>query len=43
MFDAREAELAHALARLGEPGAAGERRFLQPMRAVLLRPPAAVA
>ncbi len=42
-FDVHEAELGHALARLGEPGAAGERRFLQPMRAALLRPRAAVA
>jgi SAM-dependent methyltransferase len=39
MFDAREDELGAALARLGEPGEAeGERRFLQPMRADLLRP-----
>lgn len=39
VFDRREQELAVALARLGEPGdAVGERRFLQPMRADLLRP-----
>jgi SAM-dependent methyltransferase len=39
MFDAREDELGAALARLGEPsGADGERRFLLPMRADLLRP-----
>jgi ubiquinone/menaquinone biosynthesis C-methylase UbiE len=37
-FDAREAELAQAFARLGEPGEApGERCFLQPMRADVLR------
>jgi SAM-dependent methyltransferase len=36
-FDAREEELAAALARLGEP-AGDERRFLQPMRADLLTP-----
>jgi SAM-dependent methyltransferase len=41
-FDAREAELAEAFARLGEAGArAGERCFLQPMRADVLRPVAA--
>ena len=39
VFDALEEQLGDALARLGEPGAApGERRFLQPMRADLLRP-----
>ena len=39
VFDAVEEQLGHALARLGEPGAApGERRFLQPMRADLLAP-----
>ncbi len=39
MFDAREGELAAALSRLGEPGGdSDERRFLQPMRAVLLAP-----
>ena len=38
-FDERSAELASAFERLGEPGEhAGERRFLQPMRADLLRP-----
>lgn len=38
VFDAREAELAQALSVLGEPcGSAGERCFLQPMRADLLR------
>lgn len=40
-FDAREAELAQAFARLGEPGERpGERCFLQPMRADVLRPAA---
>jgi hypothetical protein len=40
-FDAREAELAAALDRLGEPGErAGERCFLVPMRADVLRPAA---
>jgi SAM-dependent methyltransferase len=39
VFDALEEQLGDALARLGEPGVApGERRFLQPMRADLLRP-----
>lgn len=39
-FDARESELAAALERLGEPGErAGERIFLVPMRADVLRPP----
>ncbi len=38
-FDGHEAELANALDRLGEPGErAGERWFVQPMRADLLRP-----
>ena len=38
-FDAREDELAAALERLGEPGErAGERWFLVPMRADVLRP-----
>ncbi len=38
VFDAREAELARTLARLGKPcGATGARCFLQPMRADLLR------
>jgi len=38
-FDAREDELAAAFSRLGEPGERpGERCFLQPMRADLLRP-----
>jgi hypothetical protein len=38
-FDTRRAELAEAFARLGAPGAhAGERCFLQPMRADLLQP-----
>ena len=38
-FDERSAELARAFERLGEPGErAGERRFLQPMRADVLRP-----
>ena len=37
-FDERSAELACAFERLGEPGErAGERRFLQPMRADVLR------
>jgi SAM-dependent methyltransferase len=37
-FDERSAELATAFERLGEPGErAGERRFLQPMRADVLR------
>lgn len=37
-FDARRAELAEAFARLGEPGTRpGERCFLQPMRADVLR------
>lgn len=40
-FDAREDELAEAFARLGEPGERpGERCFLQPMRADVLRPAA---
>jgi SAM-dependent methyltransferase len=40
-FEAREAELAEAFARLGEPGAkAGVRCFGQPMRADVLRPAA---
>ncbi|MDQ6775158.1 MAG: class I SAM-dependent methyltransferase [Actinomycetota bacterium] len=38
VFDAREAELAEAFNRLGEPGEQpGERCFLQPMRADVLR------
>jgi len=38
-FDAREAELADAFSRLGEAGERpGERCFLQPMRADVLRP-----
>jgi SAM-dependent methyltransferase len=38
-FDAREDELSAALERLGEPGErAGERQFLVPMRADVLRP-----
>jgi hypothetical protein len=38
-FDAREAELAQAFAQLGEAGERpGERCFLQPMRADVLRP-----
>ena len=38
-FDARQDKLAAALERLGEPGEhAGERWFLQPMRADVLRP-----
>ena len=38
-FDAHEAELADALERLGEPGGRdGERCFVQPMRADVLRP-----
>ena len=37
-FDAREAELANAFARLGVPGRRpGERCFVQPMRADVLR------
>jgi len=37
-FEARQAELAEAFARLGEPGErSGERCFLQPMRADVLR------
>jgi hypothetical protein len=40
-FEARCAELAEAFARLGEPdGDDGGRRFLQPMRADVLRPAA---
>lgn len=39
VFDAREAELAAAFERLGEPGAKpGERCFMVPMRADVLRP-----
>ncbi|HEY4828657.1 MAG TPA: hypothetical protein VIH85_17930, partial [Solirubrobacteraceae bacterium] len=39
VFDSREAELADAFSRLGEPGARpGERCFVQPMRADVLRP-----
>jgi SAM-dependent methyltransferase len=39
LFDAREAELAEAFQRLGEAGERpGERCFLQPMRADVLRP-----
>jgi class 3 adenylate cyclase len=39
LFDARRAELAAAFARLGEAGPnPGERCFLQPMRADVLRP-----
>jgi SAM-dependent methyltransferase len=39
VFDARTAELADAFQRLGEPGGRdGERCFLQPMRADVLRP-----
>jgi SAM-dependent methyltransferase len=42
IFDAREAELAEAFARLGEPGeGSGERWFVQPMRADVLRAAAA--
>jgi SAM-dependent methyltransferase len=38
LFDAREAEMADAFARLGEAGEhPGERCFLQPMRAAVLR------
>jgi SAM-dependent methyltransferase len=41
VFDEREAELAEAFERLGEPGEEpGERCFLQPMRADLLCPAA---
>jgi SAM-dependent methyltransferase len=41
IFDAREDELARTLARLGErDGVGDQRRFLQPMRADLLRPAA---
>jgi predicted TPR repeat methyltransferase len=41
LFDARRAELAEAFARLGEPGEGlGSRRFVQPMRADVLRAPA---
>lgn len=43
-FDAREAELAEAFARLGAAGERrGERCFLQPMRADVLRPVRPVA
>jgi hypothetical protein len=39
LFDAREAELAETFQRLGEAGERpGERCFLQPMRADVLRP-----
>jgi ubiquinone/menaquinone biosynthesis C-methylase UbiE len=39
IFDARRDEIAEAFDRLGEPGARrGERRFMQPMRADVLRP-----
>lgn len=39
IFDARQARIAEAFARLGEPGEqTGERCFLQPMRADVLRP-----
>ena len=39
VFDSREAELADAFSRLGAPGARpGERCFVQPMRADVLRP-----
>jgi SAM-dependent methyltransferase len=39
VFDARRDEIASAFDRLGEPGEEpGERRFVQPMRADLLRP-----
>jgi SAM-dependent methyltransferase len=39
IFDARHAELAEAFERLGEPGERpGERCFVQPMRADVLRP-----
>jgi SAM-dependent methyltransferase len=39
LFDSREAELAETFQRLGEPGERpGERCFLQPMRADVLRP-----
>jgi SAM-dependent methyltransferase len=42
IFDARRAEIAEAFERLGEPGEKpGERRFLQPTRADLLRATAA--
>ncbi|MDQ6818520.1 MAG: hypothetical protein M3018_14105, partial [Actinomycetota bacterium] len=38
VFDARRAEVAEAFQRLGEPGEQpGERRFVQPMRADVLR------
>jgi ubiquinone/menaquinone biosynthesis C-methylase UbiE len=41
IFDAREADLAEAFGRLGQAGEkAGERCFLQPMRADVLRAPA---
>jgi hypothetical protein len=41
LFDAREADLAGAFIRLGEAGERpGERCFLQPMRADVLRPAA---
>ena len=39
VFDSCRVELAQAFARLGEPGARdGERCFVQPMRADVLRP-----
>lgn len=39
IFDARQAEIAEAFERLGEPGdRPGERWFVQPMRADVLRP-----
>jgi len=39
IFDARRAEIAEAFSRLGEPGEhPGERCFVQPMRADVLRP-----
>lgn len=39
VFDGRRDEIARAFERLGEPGEEpGERRFVQPMRADLLRP-----
>jgi ubiquinone/menaquinone biosynthesis C-methylase UbiE len=40
IFEARRSEIEEAFERLGEPGEEpGQRRFLQPMRADLLRPP----
>lgn len=37
VFDSRRDELEQAFRRLGEPGPRGERRYVQPMRADLLR------